>query len=230
MKINKKINKKNLIIISLIILFSLVSFIIIMMNNNDKREYLKFSKYEMRVTILSTDKNGQTKNIDYTVKSDGVNASIYSTGSFNERIYILKNGKNSNIVYKKNEKYLMYSTKNSLMNCYDIMSSFKNEKEQLKNENIEILNVKVDKKNINDILKNMFLNISVSGDVDASIIVKDNYVTTFNFFLEGIGEYENLNITFTIEALQETFEVLIPSLDKDKREWTDLNFFESLYK
>ncbi len=222
MKIKKPLYK-NKILILVIAIIVIVAISLLLRNMLIKHDFDTYDKYKMEVSISTISKDSEEKNIFYGLKYDGTNMILDTSNSTNNRIYIINKGNLFNLVYKENNKYEVYETENAFSKIYDLINIDKKCNESYKNEDILQCTRLEDKNLINDILKNLYIDLKTDSNVESTIIVKNDKISSYNIVLNNIDNYTILNLNLNFTELESDYGILLPNIDRTNRVITDSN-------
>lgn len=201
-----KIDKKFIISI-VVLIFILIGIIII---NNKPITIKKIgNKYDGHIDI-SLVKGEDTKNNTYEFMYDGRNLKILSDLKA-EPIYYL----NNRLIYTQDDKIYEFEVNDNYTKMYDIL------KEPIKIKKIRAASYyqgKYSSEQINELFKNLYLNIKVKGEVNSNIFIDKGIINKVSLELNKIDKFDTIliNIEFNKNDTLILNDLIIKAYNNEK--------------
>ena len=209
---------KNKVFILAIVIIIIIIVSLFLRSILIKHNFKAYDKYKMEISIASISDDSEEKTIFYSLKYDGASMILDSSNNTDKRIYIIDKGNTFNLVYKENTKYEIYETENSFSKIYDLINIDEKCDITYKNDDIVQCTRIDDKELINDILKNLYIDLNTNNNVESTIIVKEDKISSYNIVLTDLEGYTIFNININFSDLESDYGILLPSIDRNNRE------------
>lgn len=192
-------HKKNIIIISLTVVFlSLVFLTLSLLQHKDRFEVGK--KVNMKIQIAAVN-NEKRQNISLNINHDGERTNV-TTGDGKE-VYIC----NNILSYGKDKTIFSYKADTSYSDIIDIMTNLSVYDKIEELSNIASYTALLNKDTINKLLKSLYINSEVEKSQIISFMTEDNHIRNINISLENTSNFRKITIMIELNELESSFTV-----------------------